>query len=120
MISSITGIGGVKTVGGWHSKPYFTNNDMNNNKTPVEGDVRFNGTTGKLECWVNNYWQPVSSGDVTVELTPDVQQVLNWAKDKMSQEQHIKELAEQHPSIASAVNQLDTLVSLLQDQSKKE
>lgn len=102
-------------MGGWYSPPYFNNNDMNNDKTPTNGEVRFNGTTGKLECWVGGSWMPVSSGDVTVELTPDVQQVLDWAKNKMDQERHIKELAENHPSIANAVNQLDTLVALLQN-----
>lgn len=117
MISSITGIGGIRTVGGWHTNPHIQP-VMKDNTELKPGDIRYNGVINKLECWDGLTWIPVSSGDVTVELTPDVQEVLNWAKNKMQDEKQIKELAEKHPSVASAVNQLDTIVKLLQDGEK--
>jgi hypothetical protein len=125
MIDAITGINGIRSVGGWNQLPYFNMNfNMipDNTNTPNQGDVRYNGATQKTECWNNGAWIPLSSGHVTVELTPDVTEVIDWAKKKMVQDRMIEELAKNNPSVASAVNQLDTLVSLLknQDESKKD
>jgi hypothetical protein len=123
MIDGITGINGVRSVGGWNQLPRFQMNmTPDNTNKPNDGDVRYNGVTQKTECWNNGAWIPLSSGHVTVELTPDVTEVIDWAKQKMTQDRMIKELAKNHPSVASAVNQLDTLVSLLknQDESKKD
>jgi hypothetical protein len=46
----------------------------------------------------------MSSGHPSVELSGDVQSILNWARIKMAEEVRIKELAAKHPTVADAID----------------
>ena len=45
-------------------------------------------------------------GVASVGLTPQAEQILNWAKEKMDKEQQLKQLAETNPTIADLVTTL--------------
>ena len=45
----------------------------------------------------------MSGSHPTVELSGEVQSILNWARIKMAEEARIKELAAKHPSVADAL-----------------
>jgi hypothetical protein len=120
MIDSIHGINGIFTIGGWHTKPTFSNTSIDSTNTQRHnGDVRVNGITGKLEYHANGIWSPLNNGPVTIELTTEVRDILDWCKNKIKHEQMIAELSDKYPSVRSAVEQLDTLVELLKDKQGK-
>ena len=121
MIDSITGIDGVRCIGGWNQLPSFSmDNKMSDQSSNFKnGDVRFNGVIQTLECYSDGHWIPVSSGPVTVELTPDVKEVIEWSQKKRREDERIRDLMERHPSVKSAKNQLDVLVALLKDEENQ-
>jgi hypothetical protein len=86
---------------------------MTDNSEPKNGDLRLNGVTKQMECFVDGDWQIFNNDSIVVELTPDVTEVINWSK-----EQEITKLSEEHSSVFRSVNQLDTIVTLLQNQDE--
>jgi hypothetical protein len=56
-----------------------------------------------MEVYDGSSWIIMASSFPTVELTPEVQGILNWARTKMTEEHRIKELAAKHPTVANAI-----------------
>jgi hypothetical protein len=48
----------------------------------------------------------MQSSYASVNLTPDAEKLLDWAKKKMQEEQELTELAVENPAIADLVNQI--------------
>lgn len=118
MISNIYSGVGV-TVGPSQSLPYVsgTHSDLGSGST---GELRLIGTT--LYVFSGGQWIPINLSSPVIELSGEVQSVLDWARQRMIRERTIDKLALEHPSIqgakdqlAIAENQLNTLVDLLQD-----
>ena len=118
MISNIYGGVGV-SVSSSQGMPYIpgTHYDLGSGSI---GELRLIGSA--LHVYSNGQWIPVSLSTPVIELSGEVQSVLDWARKRMMRERSIEQLALKHPSIqgakdqlASAENQLNTLVDLLQD-----
>ena len=77
-------------------------NSASNNNTLV-GQVRYSGSSQNLEVYDGMTWLSMPAAHPTVELSSEVQSILNWAQAKMAEEARIKELASKHPSVADAV-----------------
>jgi hypothetical protein len=45
-------------------------------------------------------WQPLIMSDVSVSLTGDAMEAIDWVNQKRVEEMKIKELAERHPAVA--------------------
>jgi hypothetical protein len=92
---------------------------MNNDyiRPSVTGDVRWNGSTKKLEVSCGNDWLPI---DNTVQLSynHDVFSLLEWVKMKKTQEEKIAKYADQYPAIKDAKEKLDILVALVKEETK--
>ena len=102
MIKSINGSNGITISGGYSTWPQFYNNSTAANNTLV-GQVRYNGSSQNMEVYDGTTWLTMSSGYPTVELSSDVQAVVNWARAKMMEEARILELAAKHESVADAL-----------------
>lgn len=103
MIKSITSGNGIQINGGNYSNwPTFYNTPQSTGNTAI-GQVRYNGSSQNLEVYDGNSWLIMTSAYPTIELSPDVQSVLNWARMKMAEEHRIKELAAKHPTVADAL-----------------
>lgn len=102
MIKSINGSNGITISGGYSTWPQFYNNSASSNNTLV-GQVRYNGSNQTMEVYDGTTWLTMSSGYPTVELSGEVQSILNWARAKMAEEARIKELASKHESVADAL-----------------
>jgi len=102
MIKGINGSNGVQVNGGYTSWPQFYNNSSSSNNTLV-GQVRYNGSSQNMEVYDGISWLTLSSSYTTVELTPEVQSIVNWARTKMAEEQRLRDLAAKHPSVADAL-----------------
>lgn len=89
----------------------YNNNASNyvNNFSGAQGlgNMRFNTTSQSIEIYDGQMWQPFRMSDITVSLTPDAVEAIEWANQKREEEQKIKALAEQHPAVA------DQLAALL-------
>ena len=114
MIRTLNAGPGLAVANGSTSYPYV---NMNNASA---GMVRYNGNTQNFEVYDGNTWMVMYMAAATVTLDYDVQNILNWAKDKMLEDQRIKELAQKHPGIRDLQEKLDVMVALVQQQEKTE
>jgi len=101
MIKGLMGDAYVNVSGGDTSLPYVTQNTNN----PIQGIIRVNGNL--LETFDGTRWIQINSSYATVSLTATYQAAMNWVIDKMTEEQKMKALAEQHPAIADLVAAVD-------------
>ena len=101
MIKGLMGDAYVNVSGGDTSLPYVTQNTNN----PIQGIIRVNGNL--LETFDGTRWIQINSSYATVSLTATCQAAMNWVIDKMTEEQKMKALAEQHPAIADLVAAVD-------------
>jgi len=73
--------------------------------TPPTGSVRFNGTT--FEVFANGYWQIIPASTLFVSTSQTTKDTLDWARRKMQEEEKIKKLASESPSIAKLVEEIN-------------
>jgi hypothetical protein len=118
MIKNVVGGQGIMVSGNSSSGQYV---DM---ARPSSGMVRYNGSN--FEVYDGSSWMTIHSNYLTVELSSDVHELLQWAKLKRDYEFQIKTLAEQHPELTDAANnlkraqeQFDLLLALSQDHTVK-
>jgi|694.fasta_scaffold18843_11 hypothetical protein len=102
MIRVISGGTGVQISGGHASWPQFYNSASSTGNSLI-GQVRYNGSSQNMEVYDGSSWLTMPSSYSTVELAPEVQSVLNWARMKMAEESRIQQLAAQHPTVADAL-----------------
>jgi hypothetical protein len=105
MIKTINGGAGITVNNGYNTWPSFYNSPSNGNS--LVGQLRYNGSGQNLEVYDGTAWLMVSNAYPTVELTGDVQAILNWAREKIHEENRIKELAAKHPSVADALEAVE-------------
>jgi hypothetical protein len=56
-----------------------------------------------MEVYDGIAWITMSSAYPTIELSGEVQSILHWAREKIAEENRIKELAAKHPTVADAL-----------------
>jgi hypothetical protein len=95
MIRNITGGYGIQVSGSVYNAPYIDTTRAS------AGMVRYVG--GNLEVYDGSSWLPLQSSYPQVELSGDVQSIINWARAKMAEEARIQELAAKHPTVADAL-----------------
>ena len=102
MIKTISPGSGISVNGSQSTWPSFYNNGATFNNTLV-GQMRYNGSSQTMEVYDGMTWLSLTPSYPTVELTGDVQAILNWAREKIHEEARIKELAAKHPTVADAL-----------------
>lgn len=81
--------------------------------TPSAGMMRYNGNTSCVEIYDGSYWQAVSNFD-EIGLTPQANEILDWAKKKMQEEKLRTTLANTHPAVSAALENLKRAEEQLQ------
>jgi hypothetical protein len=121
MIKSIAGGQGIEVSNSGVSHPYF------NMSTPSAGLVRYNGNNQNFEVYDGNQWMTIQPCFPLIQLTRDVHELLQWARERRDAEYRIKELVEKHPVLLDAKQQLDVatsqfemLVNLVKNHTQKE
>ncbi len=92
------------------TSPYLTVSTYNGNLGYISpgsqaGQIRYNTNMNIMEVFDGVAWQNIS-GHLDVGLSMDATQVLDWARKKMAREAELRELAEQHPTVAAALEAL--------------
>lgn len=70
------------------------------------GNMRYNTSTQTMEVFDGNGWISMQMGYATVALTPDAENLLDWAKKKRDEEMELEALAKTNPTIADLRNQI--------------
>ena len=102
MIKGINSGSGIQVTGNYGGWPSFYNS-VGSTGNSLIGQVRYNGSSQNLEVYDGSTWLTMGSMYPTVELSPEVQSIINWARMKMAEELRIKELAAKHPTVADAL-----------------
>jgi hypothetical protein len=95
MIRNITGGAGIIVSGSTYSAPYINTN------MPSAGLVRYNA--GNIEVYDGGSWLMLQSSYPTIELDPETREILQWAQNRMVEEERMKALAQSHPAVADAL-----------------
>lgn len=100
MIKSIQGINGVNVSGGHSVIPYVAQNTAN----PMQGMIRI--WSNDLQVFDNNNWITIQLDYPTIELAPEVRELLAWAKKKRDEELELERLSNTSPAVKIAVENL--------------
>jgi hypothetical protein len=108
MIKGIMGGTGIVVSGGSPSYPYVP---MNNNN-PIQGMIRINGQDAQV--FDGSGWVTLGASFANVELTPEVQSVIDWARKKKAEEQQLDELCKKYPGLGKARSNFETFKRLVE------
>lgn len=75
-----------------------------NNGAPMAGMTRY--YNNNLEVYDGNMWQQIGNSYVTVGLTPEAEELLDWARQKRNEELEIKNLIQNNPAVKAAYENL--------------
>lgn len=80
------------------------------------GDIRYNSISASgFEVYNGSMWIPIIQNSYSLNLSPEVQQALDWAKKKMSEEAELEKMMSQHPGVRAAWEQLEIMKRLCQE-----
>lgn len=105
MIKGINTGPGLQVSNGYASWPQFYNSVQTTGNSLI-GTVRYNGSSQNLEVYDGNSWMIMTSSYPTVELSGEVQSILNWAKVKMVEEARLQQLAQDNATLKDALDAL--------------
>lgn len=95
MIRNIVGGSGIMVSGSAYSAPYIDNTRAS------AGMVRYNA--GNIEVYDGGSWLVMQSSYPTIELDHETREILQWAQNRMVEEERMKALANKHPTVADAL-----------------
>ena len=123
MIANITANGSnllwVSTGGS--TMPYINMN------APSSGMMRWNGNNNSIEVFdgSTNLWQQMYGKTADIQLSPQIQAVMNWANLKMAEESEWEKLAKTNDAVKIALEnmkkakqQLDITAKLVKDHNE--
>ena len=70
------------------------------------GNMRFNTSTQNVEVWDGNNWMTLQTSYATVQLDSESISLLDWAKEKRTEEWKIQELIKTNPAVKIAYEQV--------------
>jgi hypothetical protein len=96
MIKSISGTNNLVVSGGSEFMPYV------NMSNPSAGMVRYNGNNQQLETYDGAGWLTIAANHASVDLTGSANAAIAWAMRKMAEEAELQRMAEDHPAVKAA------------------
>ena len=100
------------SVYGSSQNPYISPGSMS------AGMVRYNSGSAILEVYDGNAWLALS-GSADVGLSPEAQQVLDWAYKKMKEDEQLEMLIEKHPGLKDLHEKFTVMKALVAEDDKK-
>jgi hypothetical protein len=108
MIKGIMGSGSVVVSGGSSSYPYIPMNSNN----PIQGMLRLQNQD--MQVFDGSSWVTLSTSYASVELTPEVQSIIDWARKKKAEEQQLDELCKKYPGLGKVRSNFETFKRLVE------
>lgn len=123
MITNITATGSplLWVSSGGSTMPYINMN------APSSGMMRWNGNNNSIEVFDGsmNLWQQMYGKTADIQLSPQIQAVINWANLKMAEESEWEKLAKTNDAVKIALEnmkkakqQLDITAKLVKDHNE--
>jgi hypothetical protein len=97
MIRNIAPGNGINVTGNSYSTPYI---DMTRASA---GMVRYNGSNNNLEIYDGSGWMTITTSYPVVELSGEVQGIIEWARQKRAEEAEWEKLAATNPTLQDAI-----------------
>jgi hypothetical protein len=104
----------ISVTGGSPSNPYISPGSAG------AGMVRWNPNMNQLEVNDGNSWIAISMNYATVELTPDTESLLEWARQKREQDEKIASMCEKYPALQKAKDNYDLILNLIKDENENK
>jgi gentisate 1,2-dioxygenase len=76
------------------------------NLPSFSGAVQWNGNSKKFQVSTGYGWQDIDN-NVNLSASQDMVKIINWAQEKMREEEEIKKLAQTNPSVASIIGEIE-------------
>jgi hypothetical protein len=90
------------------SPPYISNNGQS------AGQVRWNTNSQNMEVYDGSVWLTMSQS-VSLDLSPQILEVLDWAQRKQAEEQAMEKLIKQHPALKDLHDKLEMMKILVKE-----
>lgn len=96
MIKGLMGGSNVIVNGGNTSVPYVNQNSTN----PMQGMIRIWGSD--MQVFDGNAWMTMSTSYATVDLSPDAQTLLQWAREQRAKHAEREDRIKKNPALQKA------------------
>jgi hypothetical protein len=96
MIKNITGSKYITVSNNYASDPYISPGSVG------AGMMRWNPNMNCIEVNDGNTWKTMAASYPTISLSPEVEQLLDWARQKQAEEQQLDELCKKYPGLERA------------------
>lgn len=83
------------------------------------GMMRYNSNTSSIEINDGNSWQHMNTNYASIELSSEAESLLDWARQKRDEEQQMKAMIEQYPTLKKARDNYDLIWNLVKDEQCK-
>jgi len=100
----------MSVYSGSHS-PYISPGSMS------AGMMRYNSNTQTIEVYDGNTWLALA-GSADVSLSPEAQQVMDWAYKKMKEDEQLEVLMEKHPGLKDLHEKFTVMKALVAEGHK--
>lgn len=82
--------------------------------TSNTGAVQWNGAAKCFEVSTVSGWSRIDN-TVILQMSSEFEEMMTWVKEKMQEEQKLKQLSDKYPAIKSAKEHLDTVIALVKE-----
>ena len=110
MIKGINGGMYINVTGAYFTDPYISPGSVG------AGMVRWNPNMNCMEVSDGSSWKQFTTSIPTIELTPEAQNILDWAKKKMEEEKRIDELCQKYPGLDKARSNYETFLRMVESE----
>lgn len=93
------------------NKPYFPTSNLS------AGMLRYNPSNNSVEVYDGSSWFTFS-GHAEVNLSPEAQQIMNWAREKMREEEELKVLMNKHPGLRDLHEKFELMKALVAEDAQ--
>ena len=115
MRNHILGSNNVIVSNSWAASPYFSI-DSGSDTPAQHGALRYNPNRNAVEVWNGSTWMVIADSHTTVDLSPEIEGILRWARKKMTEEAELKQLISKYPTLQNAHDQFQLVKQLVAEE----
>lgn len=91
-----------------------------NASAPMSGMLRWDPGTSSMYVYDGSTWLSIGNGGATVDVSPETDMLLRWAREKKAEEDALKVRMEKHPGLKDAYEKFRIMDALTLEQEKED